>query len=127
MIKNIKLGINIPICGMVKDDHHRTRGLYYQNQEIAFPKNSEVFHMITRLQDEAHRFAITYHKLLRGKEQVHSILDDIKGVGPAKRKALMQHFKDINQIKESTIEELLEVKGITPKLAEEIYKYFHAE
>lgn len=122
-----QLGINIPICGMVKDDHHRTRGLYYQNQEIAFPKNSEVFHMITRLQDEAHRFAITYHKLLRGKEQVHSILDDIKGVGPAKRKALMQHFKDINQIKESTIEELLEVKGITPKLAEEIYKYFHAE
>jgi len=119
------LGIQIPVCGMVKDDNHRTRGLYYNNEEISFPKNSEVFGMITRLQDEAHRFAITYHKLLRGKEQVRSILDDINGVGPARRKALMQHFKEIDKIKNATIQELQEVPGITQKVAEEIYTFFH--
>lgn len=120
-----ELKINIPVCGMVKDDNHRTRGLYYNNEEISFPRNSEVFGMITRLQDEAHRFAIAYHKQLRGKEQVHSILDDIKGVGPAKRKALMQHFKEIEKIKQAEIEELSKVSGITEKLAEEIYHFFH--
>ena len=120
-----KLGLNIPVCGMVKDDNHRTRGLYYNNQEINFPKNSEVFGMITRLQDEAHRFAITYHKSLRGKEQVHSILDDIKGVGPARRKALMQHFAEIGKIKQASVEELKKVKGITPEVATEIYNFFH--
>jgi excinuclease ABC subunit C len=119
------LGLNIPVCGMVKDDNHRTRGLYFNNQEINFPKNSEVFGMITRLQDEAHRFAITYHKSLRGKEQVHSILDDIKGVGPAKRKALMQHFKEIDKIRNASVDELTEVKGITKTLAKEIYDFFH--
>ena len=121
------LNLNIPVCGMVKDDNHRTRGLYYNNEEISFPKNSEVFGMITRLQDEAHRFAITYHKLLRGKEQVRSILDDIPGVGPARRKALMQHFKEIDKIKNATVEELQQVNGITLKVAEEIYLFFHRE
>ncbi len=121
------LNLNIPVCGMVKDDNHRTRGLYYNNEEISFPKNSEVFGMITRLQDEAHRFAITYHKLLRGKEQVRSILDDIPGVGPARRKALMQHFKEIDKIKNATVEELQQVSGITMKVAEEIYSFFHRE
>ncbi|MDD5999817.1 MAG: excinuclease ABC subunit UvrC [Lachnospiraceae bacterium] len=122
-----ELHLNIPVCGMVKDDNHRTRGLYYNNKEISFPRNSEVFGMITRLQDEAHRFAITYHKQLRGKEQVHSILDDIKGVGPARRKALMQHFKEISKIKDATVEELSSVDGVTPQVAEEIYRFFHEE
>lgn len=121
------LNLHIPVCGMVKDDNHRTRGLYYNNEEISFPRNSEVFGMITRLQDEAHRFAITYHKQLRGKEQVHSILDDIKGVGPVRRKALMQHFKEIEKIKNATEKELLEVKGVTPQAAREIYLFFHEE
>lgn len=122
-----KLGLDIPVCGMVKDDNHRTRGLYYNNQEISFPRNSEVFSMITRLQDEAHRFAITYHKQLRGKEQVHSILDDIKGVGPARRKALMQHFKEIDNIRNATVDSLTAVKGITPEVASKIYGFFHEE
>lgn len=121
------LNLDIPVCGMVKDDNHRTRGLYYNNQEITFPRNSEVFGMITRLQDEAHRFAITYHKQLRTKEQVHSVLDDIKGVGPARRKALMQHFKEIEKIKAANREELAAVKGITPPVAEQIYQFFHEE
>ncbi len=122
-----ELNLNIPVCGMVKDDNHRTRGLYYNNKEISFPRNSEVFGMITRLQDEAHRFAITYHKQLRGKEQVHSILDDIRGVGPARRKALMQHFKEIGRIKDAAVEELSSVEGVTPQVAEEIYRFFHEE
>ena len=122
-----ELHLNIPVCGMVKDDNHRTRVLYYNNREITFPRNSEVFGMITRLQDEAHRFAITYHKQLRGKEQVHSILDDIKGVGPARRKALMQHFKEIGKMKDATVEELSSVDGVTPQVAEEIYRFFHED
>lgn len=121
------LNLHIPVCGMVKDDNHRTRGLYYNNEEISFPRNSEVFGMITRLQDEAHRFAITYHKLLRGKEQVKSILDDINGVGPARRKALMQHFKEIEKIKNASIEELQAVEGITEKVAQEIYDFFRQD
>lgn len=122
-----KLHLDIPVCGMVKDDNHRTRGLYFQNQEIKFPRNSEVFGMITRLQDEAHRFAITYHKQLRGKEQVHSVLDDIKGIGPKRRKALMQQFKDIDKIRNAEIEELEAVDGITKQVAQEIYDFFHDE
>jgi excinuclease ABC subunit C len=122
-----QLHLNIPVAGMVKDDNHRTRGLYFNNEEIQFPKNSEVFGMITRLQDEAHRFAITYHKQLRGKEQVHSILDDIDGVGPARRKALMQHFKDIEKIKTASVEDLMAVKGITGQVAESVYHFFHEE
>lgn len=120
-----QLHLNIPVCGMVKDDNHRTRGLYYQNQEINFPKNSEVFGMITRLQDEAHRFAITYHKQLRGKEQVHSVLDDIKGVGPQRRKALMKHFKEIQKIRDARIEELAAVEGMTETVAQSVYDFFH--
>lgn len=122
-----KLHLNIPVAGMVKDDNHRTRGLYFNNEEITFPANSEVFGMITRLQDEAHRFAITYHKQLRGKEQVHSILDDIRGIGPVRRKALMQHFKEIEKIKNASVEELLEVNGITRQAAEAVYRFFHTE
>ncbi|MCM1179520.1 MAG: excinuclease ABC subunit UvrC [Clostridium sp.] len=120
-----KLQLNIPVAGMVKDDNHRTRGLYFNNEEITFPANSEVFGMITRLQDEAHRFAITYHKQLRGKEQVHSILDDIRGIGPARRKALMQHFKEIGKIKDAGVEELMEADGMTRQAAEAVYHFFH--
>ena len=120
-----KLKINIPVCGMVKDDNHRTRGLYYQNEEILFPKNSEAFHLVTRIQDETHRFAIEYHKQLRSKTQIKSILDDIKGVGPARRKALMRHFKDIAFIKEAEVEQLMAVEGITETVAKEIYYFFH--
>ncbi|MBS6560440.1 MAG: excinuclease ABC subunit UvrC [Clostridiales bacterium] len=120
-----ELKINIPVCGMVKDDNHRTRGLYYQNEEILFPKNSEAFHLVTRIQDETHRFAIEYHKQLRSKTQIKSILDDIKGVGPARRKALMRHFKDIAFIKEADVEQLMAVEGITETVAKEIYYFFH--
>lgn len=120
-----ELKLHIPICGLVKDDNHRTRGLYYQNEEILFPKNSEAFHLITRIQDETHRFAIEYHKQLRSKQQVKSILDDIKGVGPVRRKALMRYFKDIALIKEAEVEELMAVEGITENIANEIYQFFH--
>ncbi|MCD8021261.1 MAG: helix-hairpin-helix domain-containing protein, partial [Clostridiales bacterium] len=119
------LHLDIPVCGMVKDDSHRTRGLYYNNEAIDFPKNSEAFRMITRLQDEAHRFAIEYHKSLRSKGQVHSVLDDIKGIGPARRKALMRYFKDIEKIRQASIEELMEVDGITERVANEIFLFFH--
>ena len=122
-----RLNLHIPVCGMVKDDFHRTRGLYYNNEIIQFPKNSEAFRMITRLQDEAHRFAIEYHKSLRSKGQVHSVLDDIRGVGPARRKALMRHFKDIGKIRQATVEELTQVDGITQNVAEEIFAFFHQE
>lgn len=121
------LGLSVPVCGMVKDDFHRTRGLYYNNEIIHFPRNSEAFRMITRLQDEAHRFAIEYHKSLRTKGQVHSVLDDIKGVGPARRKALMKHFKDIGMIRDADVEELVSVPGITEGVAKEIYAFFHRD
>ena len=119
------LGLSIPVCGMVKDDYHRTRGLYYNNEIIQFPKNSEAFRMITRLQDEAHRFAIEYHKSLRSKGQVHSVLDDIKGVGPARRKALMRYFKDIDKIRQASPDELMKAEGITARVADEIFSFFH--
>lgn len=121
------LHIDIPVCGMVKDDHHRTRGLYFENKEIPIDRMSEGFKLITRIQDEAHRFAIEYHRSLRRNEGVHSVLDDIKGIGPAKRKALMRHFKSIGEIKEAEVEKLLEVQGITRPLAEEIHRFFHAD
>lgn len=120
-----QLGIDIPVCGMVKDDNHRTRGLYYNNKEYSFTRTSHVFQLLTRIQDEAHRFAITYHKLLRNHNQVKSILDDIPGIGPAKRKALMKHFKDITLIREASVEELTVVSGITDKLAQVIFDFFH--
>lgn len=118
------LDLDIPVCGMVKDDHHRTRGIYFHNREIEISTSSEAFHLVTRMQDEAHRFAIEYHRSLRSKAQVKSILDDIKGIGPAKRKALMKYFKDIQKIKEASVEELMKVDGITEKLAQEIYLFF---
>lgn len=121
------LGIDIPVCGMVKDDNHRTRALYYQNKETSFQKGSEAMHMITTLQDETHRFAITYHKLLRSKEQIHSILDEIDGIGPKRRKALMMHFKDIEHIKEASIEELSSVDGMIEAAAHSVYFFFHEE
>lgn len=121
------LDLDIPVCGMVKDDHHRTRGIYFHNREIEISASSEAFHLVTRMQDEAHRFAIEYHRSLRGKAQVKSILDDIKGVGPVKRKALMKYFKDIQKIKQASIEELMRVDGITEKLAQEIYLFFRKE
>lgn len=119
------LGLNIPVAGMVKDDTHSTRGLYYNNVEIPINKHSEGFKLITRVQDEAHRFAITYHRSLRGKYEVKSILDDIKGIGPVKRKALMKAFLDIDKIRNASIPELMEVDGITLELAENIYSFFH--
>ena len=120
-----KLGINIPVCGMVKDDHHNTRGLYYNNQEIPIDTRSEGFKLITRIQDETHRFAITYHRSLRGKKEVKSILDDIPGVGPSRRKALMRYFKSIEAIREASVEELKKVDSVTENVAKNIYKYFH--
>lgn len=119
-----KLGLNIPISGMVKDDHHSTRGLIYEGEEIPLKKSSEEFKLITRIQDEAHRFAIEFHKSLRGKKQVHSILDDIKGIGPSRRKALMRRFGDIDGIRAASIDELKSVDGITETIAEEVYNFF---
>lgn len=120
-----ELYINIPVCGMVKDDNHRTRGLYYNNVEIPIKTSSEGFKLITRIQDEAHRFAIEYHRSLRSKAQVHSVLDNIEGIGPARRKALMKRFLEIDKIREATVEELMEAEGITRNVAENVYKYFH--
>ena len=119
------LRLNIPVCGMVKDDYHRTRGLYYENQEIAIDKNSEAFRLITRIQDEAHRFAIEYHRSLRSKGQVHSILDDIEGIGPARRKALMRNFMSLDAIKAASVEELAQIPSMNEKAAESVYKFFH--
>ena len=120
-----ELHINIPVCGMVKDDNHRTRGLYYQNEEIEIDTRSEGFKLITRIQDEAHRFAIEYHRSLRSKEQVRSVLDDIPGVGPARRKALMRHFKSIDDIRSADAAQLSQVPEIPEHIAEEIYSFFH--
>ena len=120
-----ELHIDIPVCGMVKDDRHRTRGLYFNNVELPIDSHSEGFKLITRIQDEAHRFAIEYHRNLRSKVQVKSVLDDIEGVGPARRKALMRHFLDIDKIRQASVEELTGVDGITPQVAKNIYKFFH--
>lgn len=120
-----ELKLAIPVCGMVKDDHHRTRGLYYQNREILLEKNSEGFKLLTRIQDEAHRFAIEYHRSLRSKEQVHSLLDDIPGIGPARRKALMKAYRNIGDLREASVEELAAIPQIPLKIAEEIYSFFH--
>lgn len=119
-----ELHIDIPVCGMVKDDNHRTRGLYFNNVELPIDTHSEGFKLITRIQDEAHRFAIEYHRSLRSKSQVKSVLDDIPGVGPTRRKALMRHFKSIEEIKNATVEELLEVPELNRKAAEEIVAFF---
>lgn len=120
-----ELHIDIPVCGMVKDDNHRTRGLYYNNEEIPIERNTEGFKLITRIQDEAHRFAIEYHRSLRSKTQVKSVLDDIPGVGPSRRKALMRHFKSIDEIRQADAGRLAQVPGIPPHIAEGIYRFFH--
>ena len=120
-----ELGISIPVCGMVKDDRHRTRGLYYNNIEIPIDRSGEAFKLITRIQDEAHRFAIEYHRSLRGKAQTESILDQIPGIGPARRKALMREFSSIEEIMEADAERLAQVPEITQGAAEEIYRFFH--
>ncbi|MCI8708073.1 MAG: excinuclease ABC subunit UvrC [Dorea sp.] len=120
-----KLGISIPVCGMVKDDNHRTRGLYYQNIEIPIDRNSEGFRLITRIQDEAHRFAVTFHRQLRGKQQIHSILDDIPGIGETRRKDLMRHFENIDAIKNATVEELKKLPSMNEKSANDVYRFFH--
>ena len=120
-----KLDLHIPVCGMVKDDRHRTRGLYYNNEEIPIDKDSEGFKLITRIQDEAHRFAIEYHRSLRSKGQVHSMLEDIPGIGPARRKALMKHFKGLEGIREATVEELAAIDSMNEKSAGEVYVFFH--
>ncbi|MCR5666042.1 MAG: excinuclease ABC subunit UvrC [Eubacterium sp.] len=121
-----ELGLNIPVCGMVKDDHHRTRGLYFENEELPIDTRSEGFQLITRIQDEAHRFAIEYHRSLRGKGQVHSVLDDIDGIGPKRRKALMKHFVGIEQIKNATEEELAALPEMNAQAAQSVYRFFHS-
>lgn len=120
-----KMHLNIPVCGMVKDDCHRTRGLYYQNEELPIDRNSECFRLITRIQDEAHRFAITFHRQLRSKGQVHSVLDDIPGIGPARRKDLMRSFENIEAIKNASVEELKVLPSMNEKSAQEVYNFFH--
>ena len=118
-----ELGLDIPVCGMVKDDRHRTRGLYYNNTEVPMETDSEVFLLITRMQDEAHRFAITYHRSLRGKRSLASVLDDIPGVGEKRKKNLLKHFGSFAKVKEASVEELMQVEGIHAAVAEEIYNY----
>ena len=121
-----ELGLSIPVCGMVKDDNHRTRGLYFHNVEIPIDRHGEGFKLITRIQDEAHRFAIEYHRSLRSKSQVHSVLDDIEGIGPTRRKALMRRFASIEKIREATVEELAETESMNQQAAEKVYAFFHA-
>lgn len=120
-----ELRLNIPVCGMVKDDNHNTRGLYFNNKEIDIDRRSEGFKLITRIQDEAHRFAIEYHRSLRSKAQVKSVLDEIPGVGPTRRKALMKHFTSIEEIKQAEFEMLLEAAGMNRAAAQSVYDFFH--
>ena len=122
-----ELHLEIPVCGMVKDDNHRTRGLYYQNVEIPIDTHSEGFKLITRIQDEAHRFAIEYHRSLRSKAQVKSVLDEIPGVGPARRKALMRHFGSIGEVREASVEKLCEVPEIPEHIGRQIYAFFRTD
>mgnify|MGYP004687250275 FL=1 len=120
-----ELGIDIPVCGMVKDDNHRTRGVYFNNVEIPIDTSSEGFHLVTRIQDEAHRFAIEYHRSLRSKEQVHSVLDDIPGIGETRRKALMRRFRSIENIRDASVEELSQTESMNVQCAEAVYRFFH--
>ncbi len=120
-----ELGLEIPVCGMVKDDNHRTRGLYYQNQEIPIDHHSEGFKLITRIQDEAHRFAIEFHRSLRSKEQVHSVLDDIPGIGATRRKALMKQFLSLDAIRQADVQTLAGLPSMNERAAQSVYDYFH--
>ncbi|MDO4633010.1 MAG: excinuclease ABC subunit UvrC [Eubacteriales bacterium] len=122
-----KLQLNIPVCGMVKDDNHRTRGLYFNNEEIPIERSSEGFMLITRIQDEAHRFAIEYHRSLRSKEQVHSVLDDIPGIGQTRRKALMRRFRSVEAVRDASLEELASTESMNQASAEAVYSFFHKE
>ncbi|MDO4266412.1 MAG: excinuclease ABC subunit UvrC [Eubacteriales bacterium] len=122
-----ELGLSIAVCGMVKDDHHRTRGLYFNNEEIPIDTHSEAFRLITRIQDETHRFAIEYHKSLRGKAGVHSVLDDIEGIGTVRRRALMKHFGDIGRLKEASVEELAALPQMNERAAKSVYSFFHGK
>ena len=120
-----ELGIDIPVCGMVKDDNHRTRGVYFNNVEIPIDTSGEGFHLVTRIQDEAHRFAIEYHRSLRSKEQVHSVLDDIPGIGETRRKALMRRFRSVENIRDASVEELSQTESMNVQSAEAVYQFFH--
>jgi excinuclease ABC subunit C len=120
-----ELGLSIPVCGMVKDDNHNTRGLYFNNVELPIDRHSEGFKLITRIQDEAHRFAIEYHRSLRSKAQVHSKLDEIEGIGPARRKALMRRFQSMENIRDASVEELAATDSMNQAAAEAVYRYFH--
>ncbi len=120
-----ELGIDIPVCGMVKDDNHRTRGVYFNNVEIPIDTSGEGFHLVTRIQDEAHRFAIEYHRSLRSKEQVHSVLDDIPGIGETRRKALMRRFRSIENIRDASVKELSQTESMNVQSAEAVYQFFH--
>ena len=122
-----EFNLSIPVCGMVKDDHHRTRGLYFNNEELPIDTRSEGFHLITRIQDETHRFAITFHRAVRSKEQVHSVLDDIPNIGEKRKKILLANFQSLEEIKSATIEELEQLPQINRKAAESIYTFFHSE
>ena len=120
-----ELGLDIPVCGMVKDDNHRTRGVYFNNVEIPIDTSGEGFHLVTRIQDEAHRFAIEYHRSLRSREQVHSVLDDIPGIGETRRKALMRRFRSIENIRDASVEELSQTESMNMQSAEAVYRFFH--
>lgn len=119
-----ELNVNIPVCGMVKDDNHRTRGLIYNNEELIIKSNSQLMHLITRIQDEVHRFAITYHRSLRDKRTLHSILENIPNIGEKRRRALLKKFGSVENIKKASLEELLDTPTISKKAAESIVEYF---
>lgn len=120
-----QLNLQIPVCGMVKDDNHRTRGLYFNNEEIPIDRSSEGFKLITRIQDEAHRFAIEYHRSLRSKQQVHSVLDEIEGIGERRRKALMRRFKSLEAVRDASVEELASTETMNRLAAQKVYEFFH--
>ena len=120
-----ELKLVIPVCGMVKDESHKTRGLYFNNIEIPIDTHSEGFRLITRIQDETHRFAIEYHRSLHNKTQIKSILDEIEGIGPTRRRALMKHFLSLEAIRNATIEELVQISEMNRSAAEAVYHFFH--
>lgn len=119
------LNIDIPVCGLVKDDKHQTRGIIYNNNELIINKSSNLMQLIRRIQDEVHRFAITYHRSLRDKRTLHSVLDDIPYVGEKRRRALLMKFGSVDNIKKASMQELLETQSIDKKSAESIYNYFN--
>ena len=121
------VNVHVPVCGMVKDDRHRTRGIYFNNTELPIDRDSEGFRLVTRIQDEAHRFAIEYHRSLRSKEQVHSVLDDIPGIGPARRKALMKGFQTLDEIRAADVETLAGIPGMNQRAARQVFEFFHVD